>query len=177
MTQKHAFIESLWLSLPAIEDSATFYTTWLSQLAASIANVENAVLMLKHADDSTFTPVALWPDPDQDISHLSAAAEAAITQRSALIYRAPETREKAHDTVQVCCPIALDGVILGIVIIDLLPSADKAYCENWAVAHMLSVVLIDQSNLIGVLILERCNPQAFDEETCKSFWQPDSGSF
>ncbi len=122
--------KQLWQFFSEIEDTPTFYITWLSRLRAKIPGVEAAVLLLTSPEDGAFAPVAIWPDPKRDISYLSDAAQSVLSQRQAIIYRAPEDTANINDSVQICCPVQKesrtggdnqDAMIQGVVVLDVMP--------------------------------------------------------
>jgi len=108
----------LWQYFPRIEDADVFYIAWLSQQFQKIPDAVTSVLLLKSPPDFVFAPVAVWPDPNIDLARLQAAAETAIAQKQGLVYRA-EQEEGNRSTVQLSCPLEVNSLVEGVVVIEL----------------------------------------------------------
>jgi len=115
----------IWQYFPGIEDAGAFYITWLSLQFNKIPDAISSVLLLKNPQDGVFAPVAVWPDPNIDLSRLQAAAEAAIEQKQGLVFRSEETAD-SPSSVQLSCPLEVNNRVDGVVVIEV---ADRPEAE------------------------------------------------
>ena len=84
------------------------------------------LVLFEGADGSSFLPVAVWPDTSADFERLKPVAEEAINEKRGIVRRdgAPGSDEAASP-VRIGYPIAIDGHVGGLVVIELAPTGDR----------------------------------------------------
>ena len=110
-----------WSAFAAAGSDAEFCRAWLALQCAAIAGVRAALLLLRAPGAEAFVPAAVWPDPRRDVSHLTEAAERALTARRGVVLGLePADREYVEPgSLHVAYPVETDGQVHGAVVIDL----------------------------------------------------------
>jgi multidrug resistance efflux pump len=90
-------------------------------------------------------PVAIWPDPSHDLTHLSTVAQRALVERRAVVTGAdgvslPTRDQPAH----ISYPVEVAGVLHGAIALDLAPSSEAALQRALRLLHWASVWLVDR---------------------------------
>ncbi len=90
--------------------------------------VRSALVLLGPPDRGPFTPAAVWPNPEFNVSHLTGAAERALRERRGLFIQGSpgSTRdERDPENPQIAYPIEVSGKIHGAVILEIDPRMQK----------------------------------------------------
>src|SRR4051812_45391695 len=62
--------DSLWHAFATAKTSDVFCRAWLGLLCRQLPRVSAAVVLLEAENARTFVPIAVWPEPVRDLSHL-----------------------------------------------------------------------------------------------------------
>jgi len=110
-----------WTAFTAAQSDEAFCRTWLTLQCSMVANVRAGLLLLRDPSGRSYAPAAVWPNPREDVSYLSSAAERALTERRAAVIglKADGAPGVAAGGVHVAYPIESDSEVLGTVVLDL----------------------------------------------------------
>jgi multidrug resistance efflux pump len=86
-----------------------------------VADVRAGLLLLRDPGGQSYVPAAVWPNSRQDVTHLTGAAERALSERRAAVVglKSTELQSVATGTVHVAYPVESDGEVMGAVVMDL----------------------------------------------------------
>src|SRR6185436_20100653 len=134
-----------WARFTATATPAEFSTAWLTILCGQVAHARAAMLLLDQGANGAYVPVAIWPDPKQDMRYLGAAAERALNERAG-IGTAPDGKAgpRADEPAHVGYPIEVDGRLHGAIVIDIGPGPLPELQRSLRSIHWASAWLIDQ---------------------------------
>ncbi len=106
-----------WESLASVDDATLFSQHWLALQCTMLEGVTSALVLLRPegAATSAYRPVAVWPDPTADLSHLGEAAEQALRGRKGILHLPDAEPDRAH----VAYPIVVAGELQGAVVLDV----------------------------------------------------------
>ncbi len=122
-SQRDDYELELWRSFAEATDLKTFCQSWLSLQCYMIKDVRSAMVLLGTPDHGPFSPVAIYPNPDFNVTHLSNAAERALKERKGLLIRGEsisEDNENLPQKVHISYPIEISGKIHGVIVIEVL---------------------------------------------------------
>ena len=110
-----------WSAFTAAASDEAFCRTWLTLQCSMIANVRAGLLLLRDPSGRSYAPAAVWPNPREDVTYLSGAAESALTERRAAVIglNAADAQRVAAGSVHVAYPIESESEVLGTVVLDL----------------------------------------------------------
>lgn len=110
-----------WSAFAAAPSDAEFCKAWLALQCAAIPAVRAGLLLLRPPGTEAYVPAAVWPDPRRDVSHLTEAAERALTARRGMVLGLdPAEREYvAAGTLHVGFPIQTEDAVHGAVVLDI----------------------------------------------------------
>jgi RND family efflux transporter MFP subunit len=80
------------------------------------------MVLLGNPDRGPFTPVAVWPDANLSMSHLTGAAERSLKERRGLLIEsdsAPDPENAFPDSCHVAYPIEVSGKLHGVVVVEV----------------------------------------------------------
>jgi hypothetical protein len=134
-----------WSQFANARDRKDFHAAWLAILCTQIERVSGGVVLEGPDDDGAYVPVAMWPDPSHDLTHLGAVAQRALVERRAVVAGAdgvslPTRDQPAH----ISYPVEVAGVLHGAVALDLPPSSEAALQRALRLLHWASVWLVDR---------------------------------
>ena len=106
-----------WESLASVDDATLFSQHWLALQCTMLEGVVGALVLLRPegAGGASYRPVAVWPDPAADLSHLGEAAEQALRGRRGVLHLPDAEPDRAH----VAYPIVVAGELHGAVVLDV----------------------------------------------------------
>lgn len=90
-------------------------TAWLALICQRIAGVQAAALLIEHAPDHSYVPIAVWPKAGPELSRLGAVVEASLKERRGVVKPAPEPSKALH----VAYPLLIDEQIAGLVALEV----------------------------------------------------------
>jgi biotin carboxyl carrier protein len=110
-----------WQLLLNSATTSAFYGAWLTMLCASLSGVEAALLLVRDGD-GTFLPAATWPNASLDATHLGAAIERVLKERTSVLVtggreEGPQGASVAR--VHIGHPITAGDELIAVVALDL----------------------------------------------------------
>lgn len=110
----------LWRKFAEAKDLKTFCQSWLSLQSHMIQGVRSAMILLGAPDRGPFTPAAIWPHPEFNVTHLTPSAERALKERRGLLLRDDSLGERGTaENLQISYPIEISGKIYGVVVLEV----------------------------------------------------------
>lgn len=100
----------------------SFCRSWLAIQCRVIPDVKGGLVLLGPPDAGPFTPIAVWPDVRRSMTHLTGAAERAVTERRGLLLRTePEgpSGDASSGSCHVAYPLVVDDQLHGVVVLDV----------------------------------------------------------
>ena len=134
-----------WARFANPRDQSDFCAAWLAILCTQIERVSGGVVLDGPDAEGAYVPVAIWPDPSHNLTHLGTVARRALVERRAVVVGAdgislPTRDQPAH----IAYPVEVAGVLHGAVALDLPPSSDAALQRALRQLHWASVWLVDR---------------------------------
>jgi RND family efflux transporter MFP subunit len=140
----HAKAESAtWAQFSSPSSTAEFCVSWLAILCTQVDRVNGALVLLASAQDGSYSPAAVWPDPTHSVVHLGPTAETTLKERRGVVTVAAAADGVAAATL-VGYPIEVDGQLHGAVVLDIKPRPDAEVQRVLRLVHWGSAWLIDQ---------------------------------
>lgn len=109
-----------------------FINTWLDLQCRMIAGASKGVLFLGAQKSGSHKAVAFWPEPMEVAPQISAIANAAFSQREAVIQSGVEANENFHDLIAF--PLQINGSALAVLTVELTPRTEE---QQRAVVQLL----------------------------------------
>lgn len=119
---------SEWARFAEADTVDTFCRSWLAIQCRVIPDVKGGLVLLGPPGAGPFTPVAVWPDVRRSMTHLTGAAERALTERRGLLLRnQPEGQSgnPVSDSCHVAYPLDVDDKLHGVVVLDVPACSDS----------------------------------------------------
>jgi RND family efflux transporter MFP subunit len=110
-----------WDSFAAAASDESFYGAWLALQCAAVPGTLSGLLLLRGAEQRSFAPVALWPDPQRNLKHLSNAAQRALSESRGLVVGLSEddAPDVVPGTVHVAFPLEMEAEIVAAVVLEV----------------------------------------------------------
>ncbi len=132
-----------WARFSAPANSAEFCASWLSILCAQVEQVKGGLVLLGSGEDGSYSPVATWPDPTQNLLYLGPTAEAALKDRRGVIQTGGPQGAVTLSTL-VGYPVEVEGLLHGAVVLDIGRRPDADVQRALRLLHWGSAWLMDQ---------------------------------
>lgn len=132
-----------WARFSAPASTADFCASWLVILCAQVEQVKGALVLLGSGEDGSYSPVASWPDPVQNLQYLGPTAEAALQDRRGVVQTGGPPDSSATSTL-IGYPIEVEGLLHGAVVLDIGRRADADIQRALRLLHWGSAWLMDQ---------------------------------
>jgi hypothetical protein len=134
-----------WARFANARDRSDFCAAWLAILCTQIERVSGGVVLEGPDAEGTYVPVAIWPDPSHDLTHLGNVAQRALVERRAVVVGTDGVSSPTRDQpAHISYPVEVAGVLHGAVALDLPPSSDAALQRALRLLHWASVWLVDR---------------------------------
>jgi biotin carboxyl carrier protein len=133
----------IWRQFVEASNSRTFCESWLALQCHMMSDVRCALVLLGTPEKGPFTPAAVWPSSDFNVTHLTAVAQQALAERHGVIVKNDGSSDQHTNPVQEGCyvayPVDVSGKIHGVIIVHLeyCPDADIQYAAkqlHWGAA-------------------------------------------
>jgi len=111
----------IWRTFSAPNSDAQFCQAWLALLCRQLPGISAGVVLLESAEESTFLPIAVWPEVDRDLSFLGKTAERALLEARGVVHR-PDDSADRH--IHVAYPVEVSNKMVGAVVLEGEPSSD-----------------------------------------------------
>lgn len=115
-------------------------TAWLALICQRIAGAQAAALLIEHAPDHSYVPIAVWPKASPDLGRLGAAVESSLKERRGVVKPAPAPSKALH----VAYPLLIDEQIAGLVALEV-------NCEESRVAEIFREIHWGGAWLVNLL--------------------------
>ena len=112
-----------WGRLLAAQTDETYCRAWLALLCMQLKDVTAGVVLVQMDDANSFAPIALWPEAPRDLSHLGAAAQAALTESRGVAQRSGDS---ASAPWHIAYPLSEDNGVFGTVALEIPPRPEAA---------------------------------------------------
>lgn len=109
--------QALWKRFHEASSTEEFASAWLTLQCSMLDGVRAGVIVLGGPDESSYAPVAAWPDGVRPSGALSQAADAAIEARKGIV-------NKSGDSACAAYPIVMDGTLRGVATVELSMATD-----------------------------------------------------
>jgi hypothetical protein len=103
-----------WNRFLTAQTDGAFYQAWLAILCEELDGVHCGALLLHIESANSFAPVAIWPETGQDMSHLNATAERALSDRQGIAVPAEGPR---GPELHIALPVQRQTETIGIVVL------------------------------------------------------------
>jgi RND family efflux transporter MFP subunit len=134
-----------WARFANARDRSDFCVAWLAVLCSQLERVSGGVVLEGPDADGAYVPVAIWPDPSHDLTHLADVAQRALMERRPVVVGADGVSTPTRDQpAHIGYPVEVAGVLHGAVALDLPPSSDAALQRALRLLHWSSVWLVDR---------------------------------
>lgn len=149
--------QELWWRFADASTSREFCEGWLSLQCRMIPGTQCALVLLGAPDRGPFKLAAVWPRPDVNVTHLTAAAEQALKERRGLTVRA-ERNDAPDNLLPVSChvayPVEVSGKIHGVVVLDVNAPMDEqlhsaAKQLHWGAAWLEVLLRRNEESIAG----------------------------
>lgn len=105
-----------WDRFVAATSADEFCRCWLALVCEKIPGVRGAAVMVESVDAGTFVPIAVWPAADQNLAHLGAVVQRALTGKQAVTEAAPAGPQHGH---YLAYPIQVGARVVAAVALDV----------------------------------------------------------
>jgi biotin carboxyl carrier protein len=155
--------QELWHRFTESATAVSFCENWLSLQCRMLDGVLCGLLVLGPEDRGPFTPAAIWPGREHNVTHLAQPAERSLKERRGLlITAAPDTaagQPVSNDINYIAYPVEVDGKLHGTVVLEVKSESPEAVQElmrklHWGAAW-LEVLIRRQGNVQARLSEER----------------------
>ncbi len=131
--------QELWRRFTESATAAAFSQNWLFLQCLMLQNIRYGLLLLGPAERGPFSPVAVWPGPEHNVTHLAPSAERSLKERRGLlIHPVPGDSAGASSSgniSHVAYPIEVEGKLHGVVVLELRNASDDALQEVMRKLH------------------------------------------
>ncbi|RJR51571.1 MAG: HlyD family efflux transporter periplasmic adaptor subunit [Desulfobacteraceae bacterium] len=113
---------TFWRHFAEASTPVAFCRSWLPLQCRMLGSVRCAMVLLGPADTGPFTPIALWPDPKINMTHLAVSAERALQERRGLLVEGDTDSDRDSTLPQsyhVAYPIEISGKLHGVVVLEV----------------------------------------------------------
>jgi biotin carboxyl carrier protein len=136
--------QDLWRRFVEASTQREFCQGWLAlQCRAIGTGIRCGLVLIGSTDAGPYTPAAVWPGPDQDVTHLVPTAERSLKERRGLLLRDESGNSENY---QIAYPLEVLGKLHGAVILETMPALSPRIQSvmqqlHWGVAW-LEVMLL-----------------------------------
>jgi biotin carboxyl carrier protein len=112
--------DQAWQQFAHAETIEEFCGSWLIIQSHAIGGVSDGVVILQKPGNSSFAPIAFYPDNGADRGHLAAASEQALQEGRGVVQPIEQADPDARGPrYQLAYPIRLDGQMRGVVSVEI----------------------------------------------------------
>ncbi len=134
--------QDLWQRFAEASTPKQFCESWLHLQCSLLPGTLSALLLLGTPDTGPFTPAAVFPDVNHDVTHLTSAAERALKERRGVVIRnGAESHPAGSAAYQIAYPLEMSGKLHGVIVLetkDLPPELVQTVMRqlHWGAAWM-----------------------------------------
>ena len=114
-------LDALWRQFGKASSEREFCQSWLALQCGLIPYVAGGVVLLSaRNNENSFSLAASWPEGTGDFKHLAEVAERVLKEKRGLaLKRQAANGEGPHPSYDVAYPIQVNGVVFGVVALDI----------------------------------------------------------
>jgi hypothetical protein len=115
-----------WAAFTSSTSDTVFFQSWIALQCQQIDGVRAALVLLRDEVEGSFIPAAMWPDEREDLSYLGEAAQRSLSAGRGLVLgaKAADAEFVADGQVHLALPLDIDGVLVGVTVLDLRRRSD-----------------------------------------------------
>ena len=102
----------VWDNFIHAKTSETFCRAWLALLCQQITHVKAAAVLVEGQDQRSFVPIAVWPHPTPDLSHLSVIVESCLKQAQSIVQAS-----KDGNSYELAYPVMVGTKVNSLVVL------------------------------------------------------------
>lgn len=134
----------LWTEFAQADTVEAFCRSWLAIQCRQIEGVKGGVVLARTSEPETsYVPVAVWPDVQRSMAHLSAAAEQALTKRSGVLLPAGGDGAAAA-RFDVAYPVQVGAQVMAVAVLEVGPQPQAQLQDalrrlHWGIAWLIDL--------------------------------------
>ena len=116
--------QDIWRQFAEATTPKAFCQSWLSLQCYILKGIRSALVLLGTPDRGPFTPAAIWPHPNFNVTHLAPVAERVSKERRVLLIKSDPNQypdNVASKSYYIAYPIEVAGKIYGVVVLEVGP--------------------------------------------------------
>jgi len=117
--------QELWGRFTESATAMSFCENWLSLQCSMFSGVCCGLLLLGPEDRGPFTPVAVWPGPEYNVTHLAPSAERSLKERRGLLIKTAPDGSPGDGMNHITYPVEVDGKLHGGVVLEVRSSSPE----------------------------------------------------
>lgn len=126
---------ALWASFAGATDLTTLCRAWLA-LQCRTLQARAGVVLWRQADGG-FVPVAVWPHPAHDVTHLGSVARQALSERRGLLIKAPAdpVNRTTGERAFLAYPVGTPETVSGVAVVDVRVASEAQLQQAMQALH------------------------------------------
>jgi multidrug resistance efflux pump len=134
--------EDIWHAFSVSGSDAQFCLAWLALLSRQLPGIVAGVVLFQSGEESSFLPIAVWPEVVRDLSFLGTVAERALVEGKGVVHK-PDVKSGQH--IHVAYPIKASKRMVGAVVLELTARSEAEIHTSlrqlhWGVAWLHDLV-------------------------------------
>ncbi|TQC95228.1 HlyD family efflux transporter periplasmic adaptor subunit [Moraxellaceae bacterium AER2_44_116] len=129
----------VWDNFIHAKTSETFCRAWLALLCQQITHVKAAAVLVEGQDQRSFVPIAVWPNPAPDLSHLSVIVESCLKQAQSIVQAS-----KDGSSYELAYPVMVGAKVNSLVVLVIngrIQEAQHALRQlHWSSAWLINLL-------------------------------------
>ena len=154
--------EQAWQEFAQQQSVEDFCGSWLVIQCHAIGGVSDGVVVLRKSGTNSFAPVAFYPTPPRDRTHLAAVSELALKQGHGVIEpcEPPQDGAASEPRYQLAYPVLMEGEIRAVVGVEITGRPDEQLQEAMRTLQW-------GSSWLEVLLWRRADPAQAERQRLK----------
>lgn len=129
----------VWDNFIHAKTSETFCRAWLALLCQQITHVKAAAVLVEGQDQRSFVPIAVWPHPAPDLSHLSVIVESCLKQAKSIVQAS-----KDGNSYELAYPVMVGTKVNSLVVLVINGRTQEAQHAlrqlHWSSAWLINLL-------------------------------------
>ncbi len=129
----------VWDNFIHAKTSETFCRAWLALLCQQITHVKAAAVLVEGQDQRSFVPIAVWPHPAPDLSHLSVIVESCLKQAQSIVQAS-----KDGSSYELAYPVMVGTKVNSLVVLVINGRTQEAQHAlrqlHWSSAWLINLL-------------------------------------
>ena len=118
-----------WSLLANARTSDQLCQAWLGILCQWIPGTQAGLLLLHEEGSDRYAPAAVWPDQEQDLSHMAGAAQEALVERHGVV------RDESSGMAQCAYPLLGADMAYGVVVLHVVARGEAGTRDALRLLH------------------------------------------